>query len=287
MQVSFLGIGLMGLPMSQRLAEAGYPLTVWNRSLEKCQPLAAAGVRVAPSPASAVSAADLVLFCLTDSDAVCAVWEQIRDVVRPGAVIVDCSSIDPIVTRQLADAAAQRQVHWLDCPVSGGVPGAQAGSLAMMAGGDAEVLERVRIPLSHLTSRITHMGPSGAGQYSKLCNQMIVSCNALVIAEMVAFAEKAGVDSTRLAEAFSGGFADSRPMQILAPEMAERRFTPPKWHVNTLLKDLTMALEQAESTGSDTPMTALAQNLMQRYSEQGLGEQDPATLVKPYLSAQD
>lgn len=112
---------------------------------------------------------------------------------------------------------------------------------------------------------------------------MIVSCNALVIAEVVAFAEKTGVDSSKLAQAFEGGFADSKPLQILAPEMSERRFEPVKWHVNTLLKDLSMAITNAEACSADTPMTQLARSLMQSHSDDGFGEHDPSTLVKRYL----
>lgn len=283
MKIAFLGIGLMGLPMSHRLFSAGFDLTVWNRSSEKCLPLQELGVTIADSPQDAVSDAEIIFTCLTDSSAVAEVWQQIQSSVSSGSILVDCSSIDPEVTRELASQAKSSGVCWIDCPVSGGVPGAQAGTLAMMAGGDSSAVDRIRPVLANLSSKVTYMGESGSGQYAKICNQMIVSCNALVIAEVVAFAEKAGVDSSKLAEAFSGGFADSKPLQILAPEMAERRFEPPKWHVDTLLKDLSMAVAHLEKSSADGPMTQLAKTLMQSHSEDGFGGQDPSTLVKRYL----
>lgn len=283
MKVAFLGIGLMGLPMSQRLFNAGYDLTVWNRSAEKCAPLAELGVSVAEAPQAAVARATLVFLCLTDSSAVEQVWQQIRPVLTAETILVDCSSIDPLVTRSLAAQAASIGVHWIDCPVSGGVPGAQAGTLAMMAGGSSGIIDRIQPVLECLSSKITYMGESGSGQYAKICNQMIVSCNALVIAEVVAFAEKSGVDSSRLAEAFSGGFADSKPLQILAPEMAARRFEPPKWHVDTLLKDLKIAVTHLTESSADAPMTQLAKKLMASHSADGYGGKDPSTLVKRYL----
>lgn len=283
MKVAFIGIGLMGLPMSKRLAAAGVDLTVWNRSPEKCLPLKQLGVDVSESLQSAVLNANLVFTCLTNSAAVKDVWQQVRLSLAEGTVIVDCSSIDPVVTAEISSDAQGLNCHWIDCPVSGGVPGAEAGTLAMMAGGKKEIVDLVRPLLSHLSSKVTYMGESGSGQYAKICNQMIVSCNALVIAEVVAFAEKAGVNSHQLAEAFSGGFADSKPLQILAPEMAERRFEPPKWYTDTLLKDLAMAVEHLEKHSASAPMTSLAQTLMKSHSDSGFGLSDPSTLVKRYI----
>jgi len=133
-----------------------------------------------------------------------------------------------------------------------------------------------------LGQRVTHMGAVGAGQVTKACNQMIVACNALVIAEVVALAERSGVDAKRIAEALAGGFADSKPLQILAPQMAESRFEPVKWHVRTLLKDLDGAVKFSREQGSATPISGLAAQLMRLHGGQGYLEQDPATLVHLY-----
>lgn len=284
--IAFAGIGLMGLPMTRRLLAAGYPLTVWNRSPDKCQPLVALGAQRAQTPAELCAQADIVMLCLADT-------EVVREVVfgpggiveggKPGQLLVDFSSLEPAATREMAAELEQRcGMRWVDAPVSGGTPGAEAGSLAIMAGGRGEDVERARPILAHLGQRLTRMGEVGAGQVTKVCNQMIVACNALVIAEVVALAEKAGVDASLIAPALAGGFADSKPLQILAPQMASSEFEPVKWHVRTLLKDLDSAAKLSRETGSATPLSGLAAQLMRLHGSQGNLERDPATLVTLY-----
>lgn len=178
-----------------------------------------------------------------------------------------------------AELEARTGMRWIDAPVSGGTQGAAAGTLAIMAGGRQEDIERVRPLLMHLGQRVTRMGDVGAGQVTKVCNQMLVACNALVIGEVVALAERAGVDARLLAPALTGGFADSKPLQILAPQMAERCFEPIKWHVRTLLKDLDTAVKLSREQGSATPMSGLAAQLMRMHGSQGYLDRDPATLI--------
>ena len=205
------------------------------------------------------------------------------DVVKKGQLLVDFSSLEPTATREMsAQLASQTGMRWLDAPVSGGVIGAEAGSLAIMVGGEAADLERVRPVLLSLGQRVTHMGAVGAGQVTKACNQMIVACNALVIAEVVALAERSGVQASLIAQALAGGFADSKPLQILAPQMAESRFEPVKWHVRTLLKDLDTAVKFSREQGSATPISGLAAQLMRLHGSQGFLEKDPSTLVQLY-----
>ena len=284
--IAFAGIGLMGLPMTRRLLAAGYPLTVWNRSPDKCLPLVDLGAQCAQTPAELCAQADTVMLCLANT-------EVVREVVfgpggivegaRPGQLLVDFSSLEPAATREMAAELEQRcGMRWVDAPVSGGTPGAEAGSLAIMAGGRGEDVERARPILAHLGQRLTRMGEVGAGQVTKVCNQMIVACNALVIAEVVALAAKAGVDASLIASALAGGFADSKPLQILAPQMAGSEFEPVKWHVRTLLKDLDSAAKLSRETGSATPLSGLAAQLMRLHGSQGNLERDPATLVTLY-----
>ncbi|MNF50915.1 2-hydroxy-3-oxopropionate reductase [compost metagenome] len=284
--LAFAGIGLMGLPMCRRLLAAGYPLTVWNRNPEKCAPLVEAGARQVSTPAELCQHADLVMLCLANTDVVRDVVFGIAGVAsgaKPGQLLVDFSSLEPTATREMAEQlASHTAMGWLDAPVSGGVAGAEAGSLAIMVGGESADVERIRPVLLNLGQRVTHMGPVGAGQVTKACNQMIVACNALVIAEVVALAERSGVDASLLAEALSGGFADSRPLQILAPQMAESRFEPIKWHVRTLLKDLDGAVKFSREQGSATPISGLAAQLMRLHGGQGYLEKDPATLIHLY-----
>jgi 3-hydroxyisobutyrate dehydrogenase len=288
--LAFAGIGLMGLPMTRRLLAAGYPLSVWNRSADKCAPLVELGARAMQRPADLCSDAEIVMLCLADTAAV-------RDVVfgeggivegaRVGQLLVDFSSLEPAATREMAaELEARTGMRWIDAPVSGGTPGAEAGTLAIMAGGDAADIERVRPVLAHLGQRLTRMGEVGAGQVTKVCNQMIVACNGLVIAEVVALAERAGVDASLIAPALAGGFADSKPLQILAPQMAESRFDPIKWHVRTLLKDVDTAVKLSREQGSATPMSGLAAQLMRLHGSQGHLAQDPATLVQMYREEQ-
>ncbi|VVP11082.1 2-hydroxy-3-oxopropionate reductase [Pseudomonas fluorescens] len=284
--LGFAGIGLMGLPMCRRLLAAGYPLTVWNRNPAKCAPLVAAGARQVASPSELCEHADVVMLCLADTAVVREVVfgpAGVAEGAKGGQLLVDFSSLEPTATREMAaQLLSQTGMAWLDSPVSGGVVGAEAGSLAIMVGGEAADLERVRSVLLNLGQRVTHMGGVGAGQATKACNQMIVACNALVIAEVVALAEQAGVDARLIAEALAGGFADSKPLQILGPQMAESRFEPVKWHVRTLLKDLDTAVKFSREQGSATPISGLAAQLMRLHGAQGFLAKDPATLVQMY-----
>ncbi|MGZ0702418.1 NAD(P)-dependent oxidoreductase [Pseudomonas sp. L5B5] len=284
--LGFAGIGLMGLPMCQRLLAAGYPVAVWNRNPQKCAALVAAGARQVAAPSQLCQQADLVLLCLANTEVVREVVfgpGGIAEGARPGQLLLDLSSLEPGATREMAATLARDTgMGWVDAPVSGGTQGAEAGSLAIMVGGEVADVERVRPVLLAMGQRVTHMGAVGAGQVTKACNQMIVACNALVIAEVVALAERSGVDARLLAEALAGGFADSRPLQILAPQMAESRFEPVKWHVRTLLKDLDGAVKLSREQGAATPISGLAAQLMRLHGGQGYLEKDPATLVHLY-----
>ncbi|MCD6061607.1 MAG: 2-hydroxy-3-oxopropionate reductase [Moraxellaceae bacterium] len=286
--IGFIGIGLMGLPMCRRLLAAGHALTVWNRSPEKCAPLAADGAAVAASPAALAAAVDIVMLCVADTTAVCDVFRRDDGVhagLATGKVVVDFSSIAPAATRELAAAARACGAEWIDAPVSGGVVGAEAGTLVVMAGGDIDTVEALRPVLAALAQRVTRMGPSGAGQVAKVCNQLIVAANAVLIAEAVALAEQAGVDATQLAPALAGGFADSKPFQLLAPRMSARRFEPVQWRVKTLLKDLDMAVALAGESGGATPLAAQAATLLREHGSQGFLEQDLSTLIHLFAGA--
>ena len=285
-RLGFAGIGLMGLPMCQRLLAAGYPLVVWNRNPEKCAPLVALGARQVQSRAELCAQAEIIMLCLADTQAVQEVVfaeQGLASTLTREHVLVDFSSIEPAATKSMAQQLiTETGTHWLDIPVSGGVGGAEQGTLVMMAGGESIALASVMPVLEHLSQRVTHMGAVGAGQVAKVCNQMLVACNAMVIAEVVALAEQAGVDAALLAPALAGGFADSTPFQILAPQMAQREFEPVKWHVRTLLKDLDMAVKLSQQHTSATPMSGLAAQLMRTHGAQGHLAADPATLIKLY-----
>lgn len=283
--LGFIGVGILGKPLILRLLTNGFKVNVWNRTADKLSEVETAGGTVCARVGDLVKASDVVILCLANTDAV-------RDVVKGHIIshggadklLIDLSSIDPAVTRQLAaELRAACGMRWVDAPVSGGTAGAEQGSLAIMAGGDDGDIAIAREVLKPFYSRFTHMGALGSGQTTKICNQMIVSCNVLVIAEMMALAKSVGVDAAKIPEALAGGFADSKPLQIVGPEMAENRFEPVKWRVKTLLKDLQLAVDLAGKHNSAVPMSGLAAQLMQLHGLNGFLEQDPATLVKLYL----
>lgn len=281
-RIGFIGIGLMGLPLCRRLLGAGHVLSVWNRNADKCLPLVREGALKATTPAELVAASDIVFLCLSDTAAVAQVMfadPGVAAALHDGQIVIDLSSIDPGATRDFAQRVQARGAHWMDAPVSGGVVGAEAGTLVIMAGGEADIVERARPVLACLSQRVTHMGPSGAGQVTKICNQLIVAANAVLIAEAVALAEKAGVDATRLAPALAGGFADSKPFQLLAPRMSTRQFEPVQWRVQTLLKDLDMATALAAASNSPAPLAAAAAGLMRQHGAQGHLSDDLSSLI--------
>ena len=280
--LGFIGIGLMGRPMVLRLLGAGYNVNVWNRSPDKLLQVADAGAKVCASIAELVKASQVILLCLTDTAAVESVIY--KGIVENGSVkklLIDLSSIHPDNTRQLASVLKDKcGMSWVDAPVSGGIVGAEQGSLTIMAGGSSENVSIACTILAPLYQQFTHMGELGCGQVTKICNQMIVSCNVIVIAEMIALAQKAGVAAEKIPQALYGGFADSKPLQILGPEMALADFEPLKWRVSTLLKDLNMALELSIKQGNAIPMSALAAQLMRLHGSHGYLEHDPSTLIK-------
>ena len=282
--LGFIGIGLMGQPMTLRLLAAGYRVNVWNRTTEKLGTVTQAGAIPCMSIADLVDQSDIILLCLADTSSVETIVKlQILPRGNQHKLLIDLSSTHPETTRQLAQLLQKNcAMDWVDAPVSGGVAGATNGTLAIMAGGNKKSVQTAHKILAPLYSQLTHMGEVGSGQVTKVCNQMIVSCNVLVIAEMIALAEKSGVDSSKIATALAGGFADSKPLQIVAPEMASSSFTPVKWRVKTLLKDLNMAVDLSSKQATATPMSALAAQLMQLHGSHGFLEQDPATLIKLY-----
>ncbi|MGR9012688.1 MAG: NAD(P)-dependent oxidoreductase [Gammaproteobacteria bacterium] len=282
--LGFIGIGLMGKPMTLRLLDAGFSVNVWNRTAEKLQPVTAAGATACRSVAELTRNSEIIILCLADTKIVeSVVRNDIATNGSAGKLLIDLSSIHPENTRQLASLLHEKcAMGWVDAPVSGGVAGAEAGNLAIMAGGSAEHIEVAQVVLAPLYKQLTHMGEVGSGQITKICNQMIVSCNVLVIAEMMALAKQAGVDAEQIPVALAGGFADSKPLQIVGTEMATETFEPVKWRVKTLLKDLSMAVDLSTKQGNAIPMSALASQLMQLHGSHGYLEQDPATLIKLY-----
>lgn len=285
-RLGYIGLGLMGGPMTARLLGAGYEVTIWNRSAEKMRPLLDKGAVAADGPRGVAEAADIVMQCLTAAPAVEEVVfgaGGVAEAGAPGKVLVDFSSMRPDLTREfsrrLKDASG---MGWVDAPVSGGVPGAEQGTLAIMAGGAEADFDRVKDVVAHLSSRFTLMGPSGAGQVTKLCNQIMAGCTMTLVAEMVSFGRRAGIDPSRLVEALTGGWADSKPFQIFTPRMAARTIEPKLGELAIMVKDLDTVWDVARQAEAPIPMTATALGLMRQIVARGGGHEDIGILSKVY-----
>ena len=281
--IAFLGIGLMGSRMSKRLIEAGYLVSVWNRSPAACEPLLHMGGSALEL--REIDKADVIMVCLADDKAVEDVINQILPYLRAGQIIIDFSSLSVEATQQLNRNLAAKQVTWIDAPVSGGVMGAESGNLVIFAGGEKVTVDAVRPLLAVLSQRVTYMGNSGTGQATKICNQLIVAATSTLISEAVALAERAGVDTTLLAPALAGGFADSKPLQILSPRMATQLFTPVQWKVQTLAKDLNNAVKLAGAHQLSIPVAKIALAQLEKHQAQGHSENDLSSII--LLHAQD
>jgi 2-hydroxy-3-oxopropionate reductase len=276
MQVALIGIGLMGLPMAKRLCEAGLQPHIWNRTRAKAEPLAALGARVHDTVAQAVRDADIVVTMLEDGQIVESVlFEQgLAQALRPGSLLIDMSSIQPAQARSHGQRLAALGVGYLDAPVSGGTLGAEAGNLAIMAGGSDADFARARAVLLHF-GRPTLVGPTGSGQLAKLANQMIVGVTIGVVAEALLLCAKGGADMAKVKEAVTGGFADSRILQVHGQRMIERDFAP-RGRISVQLKDMRNAMATAQELGFDAPITGLLEALYASASENGLSGMDQA-----------
>jgi len=277
-KIAFLGMGLMGSRMASRLLNAGFQVAVWNRTASACDELVAQGAT--KLNLNEIGQYPIVLTCLADDSAVQAVIDQIADYLQPQQVIVDFSSLSVDKTKSLAKQVQSKNAVWIDSPVSGGTIGAEQGSLVIFAGGDAQVIESLAIMYEVLSQRVTRMGETGTGQATKICNQLIVAANSTLIAEAVALASLSGVDTTLLAPALAGGFADSKPFQILAPRMATHTFEPVQWKVQTLSKDLNNAVKLAEQFNLDIPVAKRALSQLKDHQTQGFSEADLATVIQ-------
>lgn len=260
-RVGFVGLGAIGEPMAQRVLQAGFELHVWNRNVSKTSGLVAAGARAAASPAALAAAVELVFICVTDGHAV----EQVVDGdagllvgAVPGLLIADLSTIHPDQARRLAARVGGAGCRWLDVPVTGGVPGAQAGTLAVFAGGHADDVEAARPVLAAFAQRVTHLGGAGAGQTAKICNQMVSFATCAALGEALLLAARLGIDVARLPQAMEGGLADSAVLRAYAPDMLAGVY---RGNSRVALKDLEIGQELAKAAISGTPMGSLLTSL--------------------------
>ena len=253
--IAFLGIGLMGKPMATRLLQAGYPVTAWNRTRAKAEPLVALGAVVADDLAIGVKSADIVITMLEAGPVVRDVLEAAAPAMRPGSLVIDMSSTRQSEAHEFHALLQSRGIAFVDAPVSGGVMGAEAGTLAIMAGGCTDDFARAE-PVLRVMGRPTLVGPAGSGQIAKLCNQLIVGGTLCIVAEALLLAQAGGADPAAVRTALRGGFAESRILEVHGQRMLDRNFLP-GGQVKSQAKDLENVLAAATGSGIALPVTEL------------------------------
>ena len=280
MKIAFIGTGLMGYPMAKNLINNKLNLTVFSRTLEKAKPLEKLGAIIANSLGEAVKESDIVITMLTDDEAVEKVLgnqEFLNNLKNPSTVI-DMSSIKPKIAIQYGKLLKDRNIHFLDAPVSGGTIGAEEGSLAIMVGGDQNVFDGA-FDILKIMGNPTLVGPIGSGQVSKLANQIIVGVTIGAVAEAITLCEKAGVDANRFIKALSGGFADGKILQNHGKRMIDKDFSP-KGKVSTHLKDMNNILECAGDFKTKLPISNQIQEMFKSLVDQGNDNDDHSALYK-------
>jgi 3-hydroxyisobutyrate dehydrogenase-like beta-hydroxyacid dehydrogenase len=282
MHVAVIGLGAMGAPMARNLLKGGHSVIVFARRADAMAPLVAAGARAAHSPADAASRAEVVVTMVLDTAAVQAVVLGPDGIVHGaarGSIVIDHSTIAPKGAQRIAAALRDRSIEMLDAPVSGGAAVADAGELTIMVGGSEATLERCRPVLECYGRTIVHMGPSGAGQTTKACNQICTIVNMLGAAEAMLMAERAGLDPRKVKDVLMSGFGASRMLDLQAPKMIDRNF---EGRIQSRLhhKDIQIVLEMARELEIDLPASAAAADVLARMQERGLATSDSAAMFE-------
>ena len=281
-RIGFIGLGIMGKPMAHNLLKAGYSLTVYNRSDGPVEELVAAGATAAASSQAVAANADVVVTIVTDTPDVQQVLlgeNGVIHTVAQDAVVIDMSTISPTATREIVRSIQEKGASMLDAPVSGGEGGAIAGALSIMVGGEEAVFNRCLPIFETLGKNIVHVGQSGAGQLTKLCNQIAVAVTNLAMSEALIFGAKSGLDLKKMQHAIQGGAAGSWQLSNLAPRVLERDFAP-GFMVKLQQKDLRLVLQEADRLKLSLPATSLVHHLFHALESQGAGDEGTQALVK-------
>ena len=280
MKIAFIGTGLMGYPMAKNLINKKLNLKIFSRTLEKAKPLEKLGAIIVNSLGEAIKEADIVITMLTDDNAVEKVLgdQEFLNNLKISSTVIDMSSIKPKIAIKYGQLLKDRNIHFLDAPVSGGTIGAEEGSLAIMVGGDQNVFDWAFDTLK-IIGNPTLVGPIGSGQVSKLANQIIVGVTIGAVAEAITLCEKAGVDANKFIKALSGGFADGKILQNHGKRMIDKDFSP-KGKVSTHLKDMNNILECAGDLKTKLPISNLIQEMFKSLVDQGNDNDDHSALYK-------
>jgi 2-hydroxy-3-oxopropionate reductase len=286
-KVALIGAGAMGGAIGTRLIETGNHLTVFDLDAEKVAALTSLGAQSAGTAAEAASVSDVVILSLNSPKIVrIAVFgkDGVAAGAKPGTLIIDMSSIDPEATKELAADAAEKGLRWVDSPLSGGAPKALIGQLTLMAGGTEKDVADAHRVLQHVASNYTHMGPSGAGQTTKLINQVLCGLNFLAVAEATQLALDAGVDAAKIPQALKGGRADSAILQEYMPRYVAKDYRR-TGRIDNMVKDLNGAQDLARRTNTAMPLTALCAEVHRMLTAAGLGGEDQAALMEFFSGA--
>jgi 3-hydroxyisobutyrate dehydrogenase len=281
-QLGFIGLGIMGKGMARNLLKAGFLVRVWNRTASKMDELAAEGAATAASPADLAAQCDVIFICVSDTPDVQAMVLGDNGVIKgakPGALVVDMSTISPAATREMAAALAANGVEMLDAPVSGGSEGAAKGTLTIMVGGKAEQVERARPYFQAMGKTITHVGEHGAGQMVKLVNQILVVVTMLGVSEALLFAQAGGLDLNKTLAAVSGGAAGSWMLSNRGPQVLQRDWRP-GFMIDLQQKDVRLILDEADRLGMPVLASSLVFNLYRTLQRDGLGAEGNHALIK-------
>lgn len=281
-KIGFVGLGIMGRGMVKNLMDAGLSLVIWNRTASRMTPFVEAGAIGADSPKDVAYQADIIITCLSDTPDVEAVIlgdDGVIHGVKPGALVIDMSTISPKVTQEIAKALQEKDVHMLDAPISGGSEGAEKGTLSIMVGGEAEQVARAMPCFEAMGKTITHVGGNGAGQTVKLVNQALVVVNMLAVGEALLFAQAGGLDLQKALQALSGGAAGSWMLSNRGPQVLDRDWRP-GFSIDLQQKDLRLVLEAADQMGVPMLGTSLVFNLYRSLQQRGLGAEGNHALVK-------
>ena len=281
-QAGFIGLGIMGQGMARNLLKAGFGPVVWNRTTSKADALVSEGATLAESPADLASQCDVIVICVSDTPDVEAVLfneDGVFPGVRAGSLVIDCSTISPIKTKQFAATLAEKGVHMLDAPISGGSEGAALGTLSIMVGGAAEQFERAMPYLQAMGKSITHVGGNGAGQMVKLVNQILVANSMLALGEAFLFAQAGGLDLEKTLKAVEGGAAGSWTLSNRGPQVIERDWRP-GFMIDLQQKDIRLILEAADALGVPLLGCSTAFHLYRTLQSQGCGADGNHALVK-------
>lgn len=281
-RIGFIGLGIMGRGMVHNLLNAGFEVSVWNRTIERTEPYAAAGAHVGQNPADVASRSDIIITCVSDTpdvEAVISGPDGVLEGAHQGALVVDMSTISPQVTKNLGARLKDKGVHMLDAPISGGSEGAEKGTLSIMVGGDEEQVARAMPAFEAMGKAITHVGPLGAGQAVKLVNQILVVNNMLAVSEALLFAEASGVDLEKTLAAVTQGAAGSWMLSNRGPQVIKRDWRP-GFTIDLQQKDLRLVLEAANEMGVPMLGTSMIYQFYRTLQDNGLGLEGNHALVK-------